>query len=137
MNPEEDFNMRGLNESIFRLSIPGGGTPNEDVLHLLMYSIFRQQLTESTQELHNVTDRILFHQASGNITTIEAHDTILPLMAMLTEVRERSKRMYRDALSSRLRIRDGSIDPLCDEMREELIRTNELLKLYPRRRSLW
>ncbi|GAV54330.1 hypothetical protein ZYGR_0AL00620 [Zygosaccharomyces rouxii] len=129
--------MTRLNDSFLHLGIPGEDSPNEDVLHLLMYSNFREQLSESVQELHALTDRILFHQSSRSVTTIETHDIILPLMAMLIESRERGKRIYRDALSSRMSIRDWSIDPLCDEIHEELIRTNELLRLYPRRESLW
>lgn len=129
--------MTGLNESFLRLSVPESNSSNEDVLHLLIYSNFREQLSESAKELHMLTDRILFHKVSRSETTVETHDTILPLMAMLIESRERGKRIYRDALSSRMDVRNWSIDPLCDEMHEELIRTNELLKLYPRRESLW
>ncbi|CAR30762.1 ZYRO0E01628p [Zygosaccharomyces rouxii] len=130
--------MTGLSESFLQLTMLGDGSPNEDVLQLLMYSNFREQLSESAQELHNITDRILVHRASRSVTSIEAHGLILPLMAMLIESRERAKRIYRDALSSRMSTTtDWNIDPLCDEVHEELIRTNDLLKLYPRRESLW
>lgn len=127
--------MVGYRESFLQLSFEGAD-PNADVLQLLMYSNFREQLSESTQELHDLTDRIVFHQVSRSQTSLETYDMVLPLMAMLIESRERAKRIYRDALSSRMSTRELDIDPLCDEMHEQLVRTNGLLRLYPRRDSL-
>ncbi|CDF88546.1 uncharacterized protein ZBIST_0418 [Zygosaccharomyces bailii] len=110
---------------------------NDDILQLLMFSNFREQLNESAQELHNLTDRITYYQVSHSVTPVETYDMVLPLMALLIESRERAKRIYRDALDSRMDSKNWDIDPLFERMQVELFRTQDLLRLYPRKKALW
>lgn len=129
--------MMSYRGSIVQLHTLGDALPDDDLLHILMFSSFRQQLSESAQELHNLTDRISYFQVLRSETPLETYDMVLPLMALLIERREKAKRIYREALNSKMDDINWDMDPLVERIQEELFRTQELLKLYPRKKALW
>ena len=102
---------------------------------LLVYSETQRMLTDVTRELHGLLDEISrIRDLSPPATTTETrcYDNV---MAEILQSRERAKRLYREAMAARMNSSAAWVvlDNVFNDLQRELLRTDGLLELYPRR----
>lgn len=103
---------------------------------LLECSKFQKDVIETTRELHDLTNRIVSFQTDPR--AMEDMNMIIPaLMASLMESRERAKRLYRSTLNNHVESFELDIERMFHDLEVELLRTDEMLALHPRRGSFY
>lgn len=113
-----------------------GRQPNDDdIFQLILYTNAQGSLMEAVKELHGLADQVSFYRTSESVTSTIVAAELPSLMVNVMESRERAKRLYRSALHSRICENCWDFEELFEKLDEELLRTNEILKLYARRGS--
>ena len=102
---------------------------------LLVYSETQRMLTDVTRELHALLDEISsIRDVSPTVTTTDTR-RYPSVMAEILQSRESAKRLYREAMAARMN--SGAawvvLDNVFKDLQRELLRTDGLLELYPRR----
>ncbi|CCC69910.1 hypothetical protein NCAS_0D03290 [Naumovozyma castellii] len=108
---------------------------NDQLADMMVHTKFQESLANVTRELHTITEQIYIYQQPE--VTQEVVVSVLPnILISLLNSRERARKMYRDALTSRIAEQEWDIEDLLLELRNELDRAEDLLTLYPRRGSM-
>lgn len=110
--------------------------PNDDdVFQLLLFTNAQGSLMDAVKELHALADQVSFYKTSESVTSTIVAAELPLLMANVMESRERAKRLYRSALSTRICDTCWDFEELYEQLDEELLRTSDMLGLYSRRGS--
>ncbi|EJS43793.1 gpg1p [Saccharomyces arboricola H-6] len=101
---------------------------------VLLFSNTQENLVTVVGELHSLTDRVVRYKVEPESREVTV--TTLPsLLALLLAKRDQARRVYKDVLSMKMSELDWNVDELFAELQQELVRIDNTLSMYPRRRS--
>lgn len=100
---------------------------------IFMFTNAQGSLTDTIKELHRLTDRFYFYKTSADVSRADLNVELPLLMSHLMETKERAKRVYRSALTTKFSEHEWDMNQQIEELEMELLRTFQIFQLYPRR----